>query len=535
MTTRASKPAPPVLPVHRPSRRELMILLAALLPPLTLCILCTLQIPLGKPGTLTYLYSPIPAHRLRGALAAIPLAALAGCAIGLCGAESIARRRTGLLLAALCLVGLGTWSYLAPPEHIKQHVFNMQSPSHDGAFIYEAFQFDDVHAYLRDFPRRAATPPAEMKGTRVISNPPGTTLLAYAVRQSLGDQALDVLDVPDETADLRFFRVRAGVGLATLWILTVLWIASAVPLYVAGRLFAPQAPAAAFAMLSVASPMTLLFAPGKDVAQLFTLSLPLCLWLYAWHTGRRWSALLAGALVPLAAMVGLVHLWLAAISLVATLAVTRREDGSAHSPADPRTRPGPHRAAGLQLALFALLGASAASAALLTLGIDLPATLRAVARAQAEVTRGPGAMPLTWQLLGVPIFLLFCGPAVWLAVASAWLRDERPASPDARFGRLLARLTLLVMLATIGFTNMETPRLWIPFAPLLLLAALIRFCTEASRTGAPAAAPTSHRRQARLLGLLVFSQLAAGALQWSLMDMRETETRLVGDTPRFFR
>ncbi|TWT40443.1 hypothetical protein RAS1_41520 [Phycisphaerae bacterium RAS1] len=494
-----------------------VIVLTTIAPLLILSILCALHVPLGKPATLTYLYSPIPLRRIGSALALLPIAALAGYAVVLCDGLTRGRRRLGLALAALSLIGVGTWSYFAPPEHVNQHVFNMQSPSHDGAFVYEAFQFDDCRGYLRDFPQRAATPPAEMKGTRVISNPPGTTLLAYGVRRALGDAALDILDVPEGAAELRFFRLRAGVGLVTLWIFTGLWIASAAVIYGTGRLYFAEAPSAALAILSVVTPMTLLFAPGKDVAQLFTLSVPLYLWLMAWRTGRRWAAAAAGLCLAAAILVSLVHAWLAAIVVAACVVAELR---------------GGQLGRRLMLLLIAGAGAMVGWGALWVIGVDVPSTLRAVARAQAEVTRGASAMPLMWQLLGVPIFVLFCGPAVVLALAGAF----RPgaAAVGGRFARALSVGALVVMLATIGFTNMETPRLWIAFVPLLLLAAFLR--TDESMASRPSQGSLGHAtRRARWLGMLVAGQIAAGGLQWSLMDMRETETRLIGETPRFFK
>jgi hypothetical protein len=72
------------------------------------------------------------------------------------------------------------------------------------------------------------------------------------------------------------------------------------------------------------------------------------------------------------------------------------------------------------------------------------------------------------------------------------------------------------MLLTVGFTNLETPRLWIPFVPLLLLGSLLRI--EALRQPS--------RRVALALAVLVATQVTAAALQWSFMDMRETESRL---------
>jgi hypothetical protein len=148
-------------------------------------------------------------------------------------------------------------------------------------------------------------------------------------------------------------------------------------------------------------------------------------------------------------------------------------------------------------------------------GLNVLAAFWAVARAQAEVTRGAGAMPLAWQTLGVPLFLLFAGLALWFVVLS--LPRQRLRDADARFGLFLLTGSAVVMLATVGFTNVETPRLWIPFTPLLLLGGALQLPLFRSPS----------RSTAALLAVLVFAQFAASAVQWSLMDARETETRLL--------
>ena len=83
------------------------------------------------------------------------------------------------------------------------------------------------------------------------------------------------------------------------------------------------------------------------------------------------------------------------------------------------------------------------------------------------------------------------------------------------------------MIATVGFTNVETPRLWIPFTPLLLLGGALQL----------SAFRQPGRKAAVLLAVLVFAQFAVSAAQWSLMDARETEMRLLEQPeggPRFF-
>jgi hypothetical protein len=128
-------------------------------------------------------------------------------------------------------------------------------------------------------------------------------------------------------------------------------------------------------------------------------------------------------------------------------------------------------------------------------------------------------MPLAWQMLGLPLFLLFAGPALW--AGWLWLAAERPGSADlhqagAPLGTGLLVGSAIVLLATIGFTNMETPRLWIPFVPLLLMGAALRLRVF-----------TSPETRRPVLATLVGLQVFVSACQWALMDMREAETRLL--------
>jgi hypothetical protein len=130
-------------------------------------------------------------------------------------------------------------------------------------------------------------------------------------------------------------------------------------------------------------------------------------------------------------------------------------------------------------------------------------------------------MPLAWQALVIPLFLLFAGPALW--AMALWRPDRVVGDPNRRFAFALLALTLAAMLATVGFTNVETPRLWIAFVPLLMLGLALRLPAFAVG-GLP---------WRGLLAALVAAQLTASALQWSFMDMRETEMRL--SEQRFYR
>jgi hypothetical protein len=342
----------------------------------------------------------------------------------------------------------------------------------------------DAREYLARFPERARTPPAEMRGTRVISNPPATTMLAYGVRRviatwpALGRWVSDPLGAEIKSYP-HFDELRPDIetGLLFQIVLTASWAASGVALVFAARVLLPPSAAVAYAALCMFSPGALLFTPGKDTAQLLTAALPLGLWLVGWRRGSVVAAALAGFLFALAALVSLVHIWLAAIVLAATAAEAINERGL--------------RRICVRGALPAVVGALAGIVVMWTLGCDWLATLRATAAAQAQVTRGPEAMPLYWQALGVPLFLLFAGAGLYVLT---FLAARSPTSSDgSRFGVVLVCGSGAVMLATVGFTNSETPRLWIPFAPLIVLGLMLNIPALAYGVVARGAGLRAHR------------------------------------------
>jgi hypothetical protein len=487
-------------------RARVVLLVAALVPLAATVILRQNHVPLGCPGRFVYLYSPVTAYRL----AAVPAAVLLAGALAV-GTWLTSVWRRGLALVALGAIALGVWAYVAPPHYRNQHIFNAESPSQDGAFVHEALRVTSVREYLHDFPRRAQAPAAAMRGTRVVSNPPGATLLAVGVERLvrrfpfLREWALGPLhsELSPTSAEAALQYAQA-VGLVFFWVLTGLWIIAGVALYGLARLFVAPAAAVAYALCCVFTPATLLLTPGKDSAQLLTVAIPLWLWLWAVRRDRVIPAVLAGLVLPIVCLGSLVHVWIAAVVLAATWLAAERPRGFL-----------------LRAALPGMVGAAIGVLGLYVLcDADILAIARAVARAQAEVTRGPHAMPLAWQMLGIPLFLLFVGPAwwtttTWTVLPRLGLRGQ--ADHDTRLGLCLVLVTVVVMLATVGFTNLETPRLWIPFTPLLLLGVVLQL----------GALRRPDRRAAQMLALLVAVQVITAALQWSFMDMREAETRLV--------
>ncbi len=520
MRPKPSEPRLPDAPIQGAWLHPWHVLVLGAVVPLTVAVLLyRWDVPLGCPGRFVYPYSPLVDHRIGPACLAVLIGLFLGGGTWLVAASSVAGRRSGFVAVGLGTAALAAWSYFAPPDHYNQYVFNAHSPSQDGAFVQEAGRVQSIRTYLADFPARARTPPQQMRGTRVVSNPPGATLLAVALDGLLQrwpgleeflTRPLRAAMSPDAAPGVEFDAVRSTTarGLVFFGVLTALWALAAAPLYLAARLLLPPTAAVACALCSVFTPATLLLTPGKDPAQLLSVGVPLLFWLLAWRRGALWAAALAGVTFVLAGLVSLVHVWIGAIVVGATLLSTF---GSW-----PELR-----AALLRVLLPAAAFVIVTCATLyLLLNLNVVATVRAVAAAQREVTRGPQAMPLVWQLLGLPLFLLFAGPALWTAVG--WVVARRPATSDprdaaARFGRGLVWLTLIVLLATVSFTNVETPRLWIPFAPLLLLGLLLQLPALRSAT----------RGGVRLMTVLVVVQIVCAAAQWSLMDMRETETRLL--------
>lgn len=490
---------------------------AVLVPLSVLRVLFHFQIPLGKPNKFVYLYSEFAGYRMLFALPALVIAAVAGGSVLLLGSSRRSSRVAGLSLAAASVVALSIWSYLAPPGHVGQHVFNFSSPSQDGAFVTEAHTIDDARSYLAAFPQRARTPPEVMRGTRVISNPPATTMLVLGLRKVLAaSPALRTWLARPYQAEIdrgeQFppgLVERSSLGLLTALTLTALWGLSVVPAYALCRIYLPPPAAAALAFCCLASPMTLTLTPGKDAAQLLTVNLALWLWLLACQRRAPLAALLAGVAAVGGIMVGLIHMWIGLAALLAAglHAVFSTRDTLKFS---------------MRCVLPLAIGAAATIAALrVLLDCDVLAIVLAVSRSQAEATRGEGSMPLLWQMLGLPLFVLFAGSGLWSLCL--WQRGDKP--PDAALSRLglyLIAPAALVMVATVGFTNLETPRLWIPFVPLLLLGLALRLRLFRK----------PNRRDVTLLAALVACQLAASSLQWTMMDMRESEIRL--STGSFF-
>jgi hypothetical protein len=495
-----------------PKSRAIPLLLGAsfVIPLGILLILVAADVRFGQ-GYFAYRYSPIRAMRTTRALPAVVIGAAAAGGVMWLRRRERKYRIGGFATLSVALVAAGVWIWFGPPAYVNQQMFNMTSPSSDGAFALEARDIKSLPAYLRDFPQRLKLTPAEMGGTRVLSNPPLTTVFAYLVRGDAYDTtdraATDLErwlivkhDVAPEQAREIAYVLRVSIVLCALWTL------SGAASYMLGRVFLSPAGAAVFAILVTFNPCTLHFVPGKDPAQLLSINLMLWAWFLA---SRRRSPLLAalgGAILTVGATAGLVHIWVAIIAVIATVWDAWR------------TR------AGLTMILVNAFAAGAGalavvSAAYFVLDWNIPRTLVAVSSRWSEIQKTFDMNRAIWFAIGLPIFLLFLTPGFW-TIAGLSLR-RRPWR-RMNLGTRLTLCTLVVMLliyVVMGVTY-ELPRLWVAFLPTLFLGlAIDRPMLRATPRG-------EHPRVAQALALIVMVHVVFTAMHWTLFDARESEYRL---------
>ena len=350
-----------------------------------------------------------------------------------------------------------------------------------------------------------------MQGRRVLSNPPGVTVAAILTQRFINSSPrlqqwfietfeLDQLEDPWQQP-LFAAMLLLAFGFTLVWALS-LW-----PAYLMCRLWMPRLAAVTVAFACVFNPATVNFTPGKDPAQLFTTLLLIWTWMTGYVRRRaRWT-FATGVILAIATMIGLIHLWIFAILIVATC-------GHALHCAEA-SRLGALRLWFLRCLLPA--GAGGLVVALLAyVALDWNIVYMAlrVGVRYNQIQLPVIADPFWLTLVGLPLFLLFVGPLFWAQVLA--LRVNRVEHPSA-LGAWLLGVTLLVLLYTyFGANNSETPRLWMAFIPLLVLPLALRRAVFTHDS-------LSHRR---LCVLLLALQIVITVAHWSLMDVRESEYRI---------
>lgn len=497
---------PPSLPPpdsHRLTRR---IVLAATAPTIALALLFVSRVPLGQPHLL-YRYTQFFPGRLRNAAIGLVIALLFLWLLRRAWKRDGARRVWRYIAAGVVWIVLVLWTLLAPPMPVDQALFNLQSPSHEGAFVLESLGIRSIRDYVsHGYYERLARDPEEMLGRRVLSNPPGTTALFILT-----------LRYVESSPDLHEFLVKQfnlaaledaqqetlfAAALLFAFLMTLCWGASLIFAWLMARQWLPTPGAWVVAIGGVFNPATVNFTPGKDPAQLtLLLALSWC-WLAAYRTGRKSYAIVCGALLALMLTIGLIGVWVFAILAGATLIHTIRERGA-------------WRSWVTSCALPAFFG-GLIIAALFYFVLDwniLLMTAR-IGMRYGDIQEGVIADPFWWTLIGLPLFLLFAGPLFWAALVAL----------KAEGGAKLRSLGLWILVCTVvvlGYTyffanNSETPRLWMPFIPLIVWAMALR--RGALQGDSP--------RHVHIAVLLIALQLGGTLAHWSMMDVRESEYRL---------
>ncbi|HWP40256.1 MAG TPA: hypothetical protein VNL70_04975, partial [Tepidisphaeraceae bacterium] len=487
------------------------LLLSVLLTVGTVLIMFVLDIPLGERDRMVYRYSLYPEYRFLQAAQLILAMAACALVIVLLGRGGCERaQRSALVLLAITLSWMCAWTWYAPPKPAVYHGMNLYSPSHDGAFVFEAEQAGPVVQYLRRFPRLLQRSPEQMLGTRVLSNPPGTTLLVRAVqnfwpfdpaRPGLIDRLL--LDSGDRPHLVSMQALRMRVSL----VLTALWGVSALFAYLLARLFLHRCGAAIFCLLVTFNPATVHFSPGKDPMQLLTINAMLWTWFAGYRQDRPVFSLLAGIILIVGLVFGLVHFWIALAAMIATVWIALRQNRPVASHLMRHALPAV--AAGLLVVAIVYLA----------LGWNIPATLLAVAQRFAQIQHTIRYSRPLWFFIGLPLFVLFLSPTVvaLLLMRRRWHRARGTGMPI-----LVSTVAIMLLTYLIGVTY-ELPRLWIAFLPLLTLG----ICADQ-----PLLKSIPARRAIPALIALTTLHIAATALHFSLLDPREAEYRL--STRRYF-
>lgn len=489
-----------------PRRRSRFSVPAILLLPAVLLLAVTValraaDITLGQ-GAIFYRWSQLETLRLLTVLALLPGVALAAFGVFRL-ARPAERHRAATLMVILGAVWCAAWTWASHPRPVMHHLINLTSPSQDGAFVNEAAFAQTWGAYLKTFPSRMALSVEAVGNSRILSNPPGATLVAI----SLAPTPTPEWVLQTVFADLgqgRFQRFELAFKYSLL--LAAVWLLATVPIWLAARHVLPAHSAAAAAIVSVVSTATIAFTPGKDPAQLLFVGLQL--WGAALAVrgvggfDRFSGAAILGAASVAGAGFGLVLLWTGLAAGIWALWLSHRQLV-------------PWRAPGV-VALGALAGALIALLAFqFLLGWNLVETTRLVVRNYPEVQKTIRIDLAAYYLIGLPIWLLFAPAA---AISALLLRRRgRDLRRRTAPGLSLLLITAGVMLVTY-FTGVpyELPRLWIAFLPLLVV-------------GAFASARPLHLRgpvAGKLVAALLAIHLLASAAQYAFLDVRESEYRL---------
>jgi hypothetical protein len=458
-------------------------------------------LPLSPPGTWTEVYAREPTWVMALWLAG-PAIALLGLAVVLSrpdpAAESlrILRLIAPWLLAALSFWTLKNAVYLRQAGHGTNY-FYFTGTVGPGAFVGQAMNMESPGDYLRRFPEIASAHWGQMGGTRVISNPPGATLLMYGCRRLLeafpslqrlyaGDEAQEPPPTAEAPRNVRRVHLLRALAMFVPDVFFLLIALGMPPLWCLAHALLPKESAPFAAVTAALIPGLCVFSFEKDAVQL---AMALWFWwaLYrCFEAESGWAAFAAGLVLFVGLQFSLAFVVIAGLgAAVALLALYRKGEVSLERRQVRIVRLAGSFGAGLVLPAIALW---------LAVGYEPWKAMLTAWRGHQQYHRELGPSYSVWVWLNLVHLLLFMGaPAAASWLGACWNQIKtglRERSIRALDPFLLGVTGVLLLLDLSGVNLSEVPRLWLFFMPALYLAserARLRFGSAPAPLAAMAA------------------------------------------------
>ena len=422
--------------------------------------------------------------------------------IGLAAACTKRREKPSRLLQAgapFLLAALSFWS-LKSATQLRQagpasNYFYFTAAIGPGGFVGQAMKADRAGEYLRDFPAIASRHWSEFGGTRVVSNPPGTTLLIYGCRRMLeaspallrhyaSDVAGEEPPSGDDAGESARARLLRALALFVPEVFLLLIALGMLPLWWLAHEFLPASQAPIASVTAALVPSLFVFSFAKDG---FQVSIALWFWWSLCRTVKRGSpgfGVLTGLLLFLGLQFSLAFLVVAVVGfaslgLSALTASGQRGDlDDGREEADGRSASATHGAK-LRPRRLGTLGAGLVGCCLpalllwLTVGYEAWSAMLTAFRGHQQYHQDFSQKYGIWVWLNLCHLLLFMGApaaASWLAACFRECRGLIGGSGFRNIDPFFWGATGVLLLLNFSGKNLgEVPRLWLFFMPALYL------------------------------------------------------------------
>ena len=423
--------------------------------------------------------------------------------IGLAAACTKRREKPSRLLQAgapFLLAALSFWS-LKSATQLRQagpasNYFYFTAAIGPGGFVGQAMKADRAGEYLRDFPAIASRHWSEFGGTRVVSNPPGTTLLIYGCRRMLeaspallrhyaSDVAGEEPPSGDDAGESARARLLRALALFVPEVFLLLIALGMLPLWWLAHEFLPASQAPIASVTAALVPSLFVFSFAKDG---FQVSIALWFWWSLCRTVKRGSpgfGVLTGLLLFLGLQFSLAFLVVAVVGfaslgLSALTASGQRGDlDDGREEADGRSASATHGAK-LRPRRLGTLGAGLVGCCLpalllwLTVGYEAWSAMLTAFRGHQQYHQNFGQRYGIWVWLNLLQLFLFMGApaaASWLVAGFRECRGLIGGSGFRNIDPFFWGATGVLLLLNFSGKNLgEVPRLWLFFMPALYLA-----------------------------------------------------------------